>query len=80
MAAAQDEAWPDDWPPLPRAAPEPLTLTCPCPARGLRCGDCMMIAFAAPPFTATPLGWTLATGRRFGWWIRDWIIGEPDED
>jgi hypothetical protein len=50
--------------------PAPLELTCPCPLRGLRCGDCMMIAFAPPPFKATPLGWTLATLRRFGWRIR----------
>ena len=51
------------------AEPEPL-FSCPCPMRGLRCGDCMMIAFAPPPFRATPLGWALASGRRLGWRIR----------
>lgn len=50
--------------------PDEIEFTCPCPLRGLRCGDCMMIAFAPPPFKATPLGWTLATGRRFGWWLQ----------
>jgi len=43
--------------------PEPL-FSCPCPARGLRCGDCMMIAFGPPPFSATPLGWFLASFNR----------------
>jgi hypothetical protein len=42
--------------------------------RGVRCGDCMMIAFAPPPFRATPLGWALATGRRLGWRIRQLIV------
>ena len=54
------------------AEPEPL-VSCPCPMRGLRCGDCMMIAFAPPPFRATPLGWALASGRRLGWRIRQLI-------
>src|SRR5215472_2901029 len=54
------------------AEPEPL-FSCPCPMRGLRCGDCMMIAFAPPPFRATPLGWALASGRRLGWRIRQLI-------
>jgi len=43
--------------------PEPL-FSCPCPSRGLRCGDCMMIAFGPPPFSATPLGWFLASFNR----------------
>lgn len=43
--------------------PEPL-FSCPCPSRGLRCGDCMMIAFGSPPFSATPLGWFLASFNR----------------
>jgi hypothetical protein len=55
--------------PAPSAEPA-AELTCPCPLRGLRCGDCVMIAFAPPPFTATRLGWTLATLRRIGWRIR----------
>jgi hypothetical protein len=55
--------------------PEPL-FSCPCPLRGLRCGDCMMIAFGPPPFRATPLGWALVTGRRIGWRIRA-VFGEP---
>jgi hypothetical protein len=55
------------------AEPEPL-FSCPCPMRGVRCGDCMMIAFAPPPFRATPLGWALATGRRLGWRIRQLIV------
>ena len=45
------------------AEPEPL-FSCPCPARGVRCGDCMMIAFGPPPFSATPLGWFLASFSR----------------
>ena len=54
------------------AEPEPL-FSCPCPMRGLRCGDCLMIAFAPPPFRATPLGWALASCRRLGWRIRQLI-------
>jgi len=84
---AQHEAAPDGWPkawrPLPMVAPElpaepeaAITLTCPCPLRGLRCGDCMLIAFAPPPFKATPLGWALATARRLGWRVRS-LFGEP---
>jgi hypothetical protein len=46
-----------------RYEPEPL-FSCPCPSRGLRCGDCMMIAFGSPPFSATPLGWFLASFHR----------------
>jgi len=56
-----------------RQAPEAepvAAFDCPCPARGLRCGDCMMIAFGPPPFTATPLGWALATVRRLSWRLR----------
>jgi hypothetical protein len=58
------------------AEPEALG-SCPCPLRGRRCWDCSMIAFAPPPFRATPLGWTLATGRRLGWRIRWAIFGPP---
>jgi hypothetical protein len=58
------------------AEPQPL-FNCPCPLRGLRCGGCMMVAFSAPPFRATPLGWFLASLRRLGWRLRDLIIGEP---
>lgn len=57
-----------------RQAPEAepvAAFECPCPLAGLRCRDCMMIAFAPPPFTATPVGWALATGRRLGWRIRE---------
>jgi hypothetical protein len=43
--------------------PEPL-FSCPCPSRGLRCGDCVMAAFGPPPFSATPLGWFLASVSR----------------
>jgi hypothetical protein len=53
--------------------------SCPCPLRGLRCGDCSMIAFAAPPFRATPLGWSLASGRRALWRLRFAVLGEPDD-
>ena len=59
--------------------PPALELHCPCPARGLRCGDCCLIAFAPPPFRATPLGWTLATGRRLGWRIRELLFGPPTD-
>jgi hypothetical protein len=78
--AAQPEAWPEAWRPLPPPEPQPLTLTCPCPLKGLRCGDCMLIAIAGPPpFTATPLGWLLATCRRLGWRIREAIFGPPTD-
>jgi hypothetical protein len=62
----------------PLAEPESLG-SCPCPLRGLRCGDCSMIAFAPPPFRATPLGWALATARRAGWRIKWALFGEPDD-
>jgi hypothetical protein len=39
----------------------------------------MMIAFAPPPFKATPLGWTLATGRRLGWRIKWALFGPPTD-
>jgi hypothetical protein len=54
--------------------PEPLS-SCPCPLRGRRCWDCSMIAFAPPPFRATPLGWSLASLRRGLFALK----GEPDE-
>jgi hypothetical protein len=60
------------------AEPESLG-SCPCPLRGLRCGDCSMIAFAPPPFKATPLGWALATARRAGWRTKWALFGEPDD-
>jgi hypothetical protein len=62
----------------PLEVPEALG-SCPCPLRGMRCGDCSMIAFAAPPFGATPLGWSLATGRRLLWRLRFAVTGPPDE-
>jgi hypothetical protein len=59
---------------------EPVQLgSCPCPLRGLRCGDCSMISFAPPPFSATPLGWFLASMRRLGWRIRFAVLGESDD-
>ena len=64
--------------PVPDQPPE-VTFTCPCPLKGLRCGDCMMIAFAPPPFRATPVGWLLATARRAGWRIREAICGPPTD-
>jgi len=80
------DGWLESWRPSPEPAPVPLAghgstlhlardprFSCPCPMRGLRCGDCMMIAFAPPPFRATPLGWALASGRRLGWRIRQLI-------
>jgi len=38
-----------------------------------------MIAFAPPPFKATPLGWALATARRAGWRTKWALFGEPDD-
>jgi hypothetical protein len=62
----------------PLAEPESLG-SCPRPLRGLRCGDCSMIAFAPPPFKATPLGWALATARRAGWRTKWALFGEPHD-
>jgi hypothetical protein len=38
-----------------------------------------MISFAPPPFSATPLGWFLASMRRLGWRIRFAVLGESDD-
>jgi hypothetical protein len=61
------------------AEPQPL-FDCPCPLAGVRCGGCMMIAFAPPPFRATPLGWCLATCRRLWWRISAPLLSHGDDD
>jgi len=59
--------------------PEPL-VSCPCPLRGLRCGDCMMIAFGPPPFGATPLGWFLASFNRLRHRLIIWFRGAAGDE
>jgi hypothetical protein len=81
---AAPDGWPEPWRQVPMLAPEPepdgaTELHCPCPLAGLRCGDCVMIAFAPPPFKATPLGWSLATARRAGWRAREILFGPPTD-
>jgi hypothetical protein len=73
--AAQPEAWPEAWRPLPPPEPQPLMLICPCRRVGRNCAGCILPAMGARPPITHPAGWVIASVVGPVWRFRGWLYG-----